>query len=1308
MKPAAIPHTRAARPAAPVCSHCAALERELQETREQLAVVQADREVAERGTREALRELEISREQYAELYDFAPNAYVVLDGNGFIRDANLTGAELLGEDRLKLRDTPFMRFVAMADHRNFLRHLSRCRHSRHPTRITSDLHLSSKHGTYLVHMLSTPAANKTATPPRQLRFRTALVDLTEIRRAELALHESEARYRLLFEQNPCPMFIMGESSLDILDVNETALRLYGYSREAFLAMTIKDIHPPEDVPAALAAIRANQRQRRAAACSQSSLNAGLPVNVGEWRHCKRDGTVFDVEITSSALSYAGPPARLVLVNDITARKQAEAALRESETRFRSLFENSPDALFLGTPEGRILDANPAACAMFERSKAAFLRLGRAAVPAVNKAELSEAIKERARTGHVRREMAYLRKDGSEIETELISVIIPQPSGEQRTLVAFRDITARKRAEVALRESEERYRTIFNQAADAVVVFDPQTLAFVDFNDETCRRLGYSRQDFARLKLSALEARESAAEVKRHVRQFTTSRSEVFETQLRARSGRPIDMEVRAKAIYRGGRKLIHCIWRDITARKQTEAALRESEIRYRAIFDQAADSVVVFDPKTLGIVDFNDEAYRRMGYSRRAFARLKISDLNATDSAAAVKRRIRTIPAGGVVVFETQQRTRSGTLLDIEVRSRTIRLGGRTLILGMWRDITARKRVEEELRRRVEEIETLMEIAPAAIWVAHDPKCQKITGNRQANEIYEASARENVSANVPSGRRFIQAGRALTASELPMQIAVATGKEVLGAEFEVLLPGGRQITLLGNAQPLRGPDGKVRGCIAAFIDISARKWAEEAVGRAAQEWTSTFDGVSDAVWVMDLEQRILRCNKAAAELFGKTVPEMVGRPCWEIVHGTHQPIAQCPVARMQRSGKRETMELTLGGRWYQVVVDPLRDTHGALRGAIHAISDITARKQTEETLRHIAVELERRVTERTAEVQRLAAIVQRSSELISLATPDLRGVFINDAGARLLGIAAADIDRYQWSDFLPADEQLRFHTQIMPIVRQGRVWQGELRYRHFQTGALSYGAAAMFPILDPTTNQVRYLATTSVDISDRKELEHQVLEISEREQRRIGHDLHDSVGQQLAAVKFLSGTLSRRLAKGRLSGAPAAAQIERELQHAMEEVRAIARGLHPIRPDGESLMSALYELAAGVNRLFKLPCHFSCPRRVLVHDFQAATHLFRIAQEAVSNATRHAHARHIWLRLGSARGGIRLRIEDDGCGLPAGALRPRGMGLRIMNYRASVIRANFNLARRPGGGTCITCDWKPSTTQEKAVSHASQ
>ena len=170
-----------------------------------------------------------------------------------------------------------------------------------------------------------------------------VLDVTVATRIEEALRKSEAQYRLLFESNPQAMWVYDLTTLRFLAVNDAAVRHYGYSRSEFLEMTLKDIRPPEDVKLLEEYL--------------ASENAGAQ-NAGEWRHRKKDGSVIDVDITASRLTFGGRPAEFVLVHDVTERKKAEQALRISEDRYRDLVDNSHELICTHDLEGRVLSVNP--------------------------------------------------------------------------------------------------------------------------------------------------------------------------------------------------------------------------------------------------------------------------------------------------------------------------------------------------------------------------------------------------------------------------------------------------------------------------------------------------------------------------------------------------------------------------------------------------------------------------------------------------------------------------------------------------------------------------------------------------------------------------------------------------------------------------------------------------------------------------------------------------------------------------------------------------------------------------------------
>lgn len=209
------------------------------------------------------------------------------------------------------------------------------------------------------------------------------------------------------------------------------------------------------------------------------------------------------------------------------------------------------------------------------------------------------------------------------------------------------------------------------------------------------------------------------------------------------------------------------------------------------------------------------------------------------------------------------------------------------------------------------------------------------------------------------------------------------------------------------------------------------------------------------------------------------------------------------------------------------------------------------------------------------------------------------------------------------------------------------------------------------------------------NISVQRQLEGEILEISERERAQVGQELHDGLCQHLGGVALLAKTLSNSLLHAQRPESGQALELAQLIFTAVGQIRGVARGLRPVELDEGGLLAALQELAEQAES--RLPCEVRTTGEPRVYDNDVATHLYRIAHEAVANAVRHSHATKIVIRLRQSADHLTLKVEDDGVGLAPAADANGGMGLRIMRYRANSIGARLDIASRVPRGAVVTC-----------------
>lgn len=451
----------------------------------------------------------------------------------------------------------------------------------------------------------------------------------------------------------------------------------------------------------------------------------------------------------------------------------------------------------------------------------------------------------------------------------------------------------------------------------------------------------------------------------------------------------------------------------------------------------------------------------------------------------------------------------------------------------------------------------------------------------------------------------------------------------------------------------------------------------------------------DAIIGRKLDGTIISWNAGAERIFGYKAKEVIGRS-YSLLVPPDRPDELEGISRRIKRGERvehyESVRLAKGGKLVDIslTVSPIKDVRGAFLGLSVVGRDITARKQSEAERSRLTHQLGERIKELTAmyEVAHLLQVEGRSV----MALLEEIAALLPTAWAHA-EVAAARILLGELEVKTPNFQASRWSQQAGFTTADGRSGLVEVVYLR-ECPPKEEG-----PFSTDERNLINAVAENLKIYLDRKYLESEILEISMRERRRIGQDLHDGLSQRLRGVAYLSHVLAEDLKQQKLPRVGDARRITQLLNQAIVETHGVAQGLVPINLEADGLMSALKVLTSDIKDIYKISCRFICPKPVLIDDKAIAMNLYRIAQEAVQNAIKHGQATRIVIRLTRLNKAIELAVKDNGKGLPKHFKARQGMGLKIMDHRASTVGAVLRVQRVATGGTLLTCSLRGNQWQ---------
>ena len=487
---------------------------------------------------------------------------------------------------------------------------------------------------------------------------------------------------------------------------------------------------------------------------------------------------------------------------------------------------------------------------------------------------------------------------------------------------------------------------------------------------------------------------------------------------------------------------------------------------------------------------------------------------------------------------------------------------------------------------------------------------------------------------------------------------------------------GEVVWVTACAYPTRTPDG---GTLFNGIatNITDKKDVEEALRRSEERFRALYDSTPVMMHSTDAEGQIVNVNREWLSTLGYAPTDVIGRRTEDFLTRASGITLNLDLQNLQASEESRDVACKMirkdGGLIDVVLSIRPERKQGRFIGASVSIENVTQRNEAQRALEESE--------------ERYRAVVRDQTDVICRFDREGALQFANEPCTRFLGHDPADLGGRSWYEWIEPAYRERVKKRLEALSADATLAQVELRMAETGRPWYQWTVRGFFSERGELTG---YQAVGR-DIQELKTLETEIREISHREQKRIGHDLHDGLGQELTGISLMLKTLEQAISS-QAPGLQSRVRAVRDMVgQSVATTRALAQGLSPVHLERDGFAGALSQLAANTESVYGTPVRFAAERNAPIADPSVTTDLYRIAQEALSNAARHARASQITVKLSIDAEVLKLEVSDDGRGIATGDSQTGGMGVKIMRYRASMIDASLDIVPRDGGGTVVRC-----------------